>query len=209
MFAALKGRRAFGPRVVVSPLRGNEYICRLSAAALPLAAKTIQPRLRRVEMHPFWCCAPLPPEGEVLAALCLEILMSPEAEWRANLPLRGRRRRRRQKGCISIARRAVGLFSSGRSPVVWFSLRGCHKLTLTPLPSIHSPTTKWAKRWWRQPPKGALPTGSIYIHRRQAIPQPPPSRPGIYSSAAARIRPPERSDAQRTHFEGAPATHKM
>ena len=27
------------------------------------------------EMHPFWCFAPLPPEGEVLAALCLEILM--------------------------------------------------------------------------------------------------------------------------------------
>ena len=85
---------------------GDEYICRLSAAAPPLAAKTIQPRLRRVEMHPFWCCAPLPPEGEVLAALCLEMLMSPEAEWRANLPLRGRRRRRRQKGCISIARQS-------------------------------------------------------------------------------------------------------
>ena len=37
--------------------------------------------------------------------------MSSKAEHRVNLPLRGRRRRRRQKGCISIARRAVGLFS--------------------------------------------------------------------------------------------------
>ena len=34
--------------------------------------------------------------------------------------------------------RAVGLFSSGRSPVVWFSLHCCHKLKLTPLPSTHS-----------------------------------------------------------------------
>ena len=37
--------------------------------------------------------------GEVLAALMLEMLMSSEAQRRANLPLRGRCRR--QKGCIS------------------------------------------------------------------------------------------------------------
>ena len=87
---------------------------------------------------------------------------------------------RRQKGCISNARRAVGLFSSGRSPVVWFSLRYCHKLKLTPPPSAHSPTTlagwqrNWiyrgasrpenpvtcfpaGQRWCRKAPKGALP----------------------------------------------------
>ena len=36
-----------------------------------------------------------PPEGEVLAPLCLEMLMSSEAESRANFPLRGKYRRRR------------------------------------------------------------------------------------------------------------------
>ena len=43
------------------------------------------------------------PEGELLAMLCLEMLMRTKAEWRANLPLRGRCRR--QKGCISTRRR--------------------------------------------------------------------------------------------------------
>ena len=33
-----------------------------------------------------------PPEGEVLAPLCLEMLMSSEAESRANFPLRGGKR---------------------------------------------------------------------------------------------------------------------
>ena len=36
-----------------------------------------------------------PPEGEVLAPLCLEMLMSSEAESRANFSLRGKYRRRR------------------------------------------------------------------------------------------------------------------
>jgi hypothetical protein len=40
---------------------------------------------------------------------------------------------------------------------------------------------------------GLLPTGSIYIHRRQAIPQ-LSSHSGIYSSAAARIRPLSEAD---------------
>ena len=52
-----------------------------------------------MEMHPYPRFAGLPPEGEVLAALMLEVLMSLEAQQRANLPLRGRCRR--QKGCIS------------------------------------------------------------------------------------------------------------
>ena len=67
-------------------------------------------RASLVEMHPYSRFAGLPPEGEVLAALCLKMLMSPKAERRVNLPLRGRCRR--QKGCIS----------NGRSPVVWFSI---------------------------------------------------------------------------------------
>ena len=52
-----------------------------------------------VEMHPYSRFAGLPPEGEVLATLMFEMLMSLEAQRRANLPLRGRCRR--QKGCIS------------------------------------------------------------------------------------------------------------
>ena len=79
--------------------------------------KTIQPGLRPVGNAPLSPpAAVLPPEGEVLAALCLEMLMSSEAKRRANLPLRGRCRR--QKGCISIARRAVVWFSRARQ-------RGC------------------------------------------------------------------------------------
>ena len=67
-------------------------------------------------------CSLCTPEGEVLAALCFVMLMSTNAEHRVNLPLRGRRRRRRQKGCIS----------HGRSPVVWFSCRRQAAFILAP-----------------------------------------------------------------------------
>ena len=38
-----------------------------------------------------WCdsCSLATPEGEILAALCLDVLMRPKAERRANFPLRG------------------------------------------------------------------------------------------------------------------------
>ena len=90
----------------------------------------------------------------MLAALCLKMLMGPKAERRAKFPLRGKGGALAPKGVHFRERSEVCLFSSGRSPVVWFSLRCCHKHKLTPLPSIHSPITKWAGRWWRQPPKG-------------------------------------------------------
>ena len=81
--------------------------------------KTSRPPCRALEMHPFcrlsaaslhgkasheiFSRLPAPykfrslatPEGEILAALCLDVLMSSEAEWRANFPLRERYRRRR------------------------------------------------------------------------------------------------------------------
>ena len=44
-----------------------------------------------------------------------------------------------KRGAFPAPVRAVGLFSSGRSPVVWFSLLCCHKLNLTPPLSTHSP----------------------------------------------------------------------
>ena len=102
---------------------GDEYICRLSAAALPEAAKTEQPRLRRAGNAPLLPTAP-PPEGEVLAALCLEILMSTNATRRADFPLRG-------KWCAA----PKGVHFLGRSPVVWFSFRYCHKLKLARCPA--------------------------------------------------------------------------
>ena len=103
-----------------------------------------------------------------------------------------------RRGAFPSPVRAVGLFSSGRSPVVWFSLSCCHKLKLSPLPSTHSPTAlagwqrNWiyrgasrpenpvtcfpaGQRWWRQPPKGdCCRQAAFYTHRRQAIPQPSP-----------------------------------
>ena len=41
---------------------------------------------------------------------------------------------------------------------------------MAPWLSIHSPTTKWGERWWRQPPKGdciSSPAGRLYGFRRQ------------------------------------------
>jgi len=59
------------------------------------------------------------PEGQILAVLCYELIMGANVEWRANLPLRGRCRR--QKGCISIRRSLVGMFSlRAKGAVVWF-----------------------------------------------------------------------------------------
>ena len=157
---------------------GDEYICRLTAAGNPLqpgfarwkctpSAYGTSPRESvsrdfQVALLPYKSRSLATPEGEVLAMLCLEVLMRPKAERRAKFSLRGKWCVSTKRGAFQAPARAVCLFSSGRSPVVWFSLRCCHKLTLTPLPSIHSPTTKWEGRWWRQPPKGGLlPTGSI------------------------------------------------
>ena len=95
------------PKLALSlPIKGPSF-CRLTvfggSAAFGSENQTPAPAARW-KCTPLGAIAPLPPEGEVLAALCLEMLMSSKAEWRANLPLRGRRRRRRQKGFISIAR---------------------------------------------------------------------------------------------------------
>ena len=84
-----------------------------------------------------------PPKGALLPALCYELIMGGKnVEWRANLPLRGGKRTkfvgshkatenfvrrfpvercRRQKGCISIRRSLVGMFSlRAKGAVVWF-----------------------------------------------------------------------------------------
>ena len=70
-----------------------------------------------------------PPEGEVLAALCLELLMSPKAERRVDFPLRGKYREagigvhfhqaqpgwhvfssRQGRGCMVLSKEAAALF---------------------------------------------------------------------------------------------------
>ena len=76
---------------------------------------------------------------------------SSEGNRRANLPLRGRRRRRRQKGCISIARRAVCLFSTGEARLYGFAAGRRH--------------TKWR----RQAPY--LPSGAVLYNSRGRNPQ--------------------------------------
>ena len=150
-----------GSEGVVSPLRGDEFYNSASRNEKPYN------RAAPVGNAPLLPTAP-PPEGEVLAALCLKMLMGPKAERRAKFPLRGKGGALAPKGVHFRERSEVCLFSSGRSPVVWFSLRYCHKLKLTSLPSIHSPTTKWAGRWCRKPPKGALPQAAFYTGARRA-----------------------------------------
>ena len=111
-------------------LRAMSFICRLwrqenlynrasPAGNAPLSPPTAVLLLKgsmsldsQVASLPYESSSFATPEGEVLATLCLEILMSPEAERRANLPLRGRRRHRRQRGCISTsAARLYGFLS--------------------------------------------------------------------------------------------------
>jgi hypothetical protein len=137
-----------GSKGAVSPWRAMRFI-------IPLRGmENHTTGLHPSEIHPYprlWRY--FPRRGEVLTALCLKMLMSPKAEWRANLPLRGRRRRRRQKGCISIARQGGLPVFPGRSPVVWFSFRYCHKLKLARCPAPIVPH-EVGERWWRQPPKG-------------------------------------------------------
>ena len=69
--------------------------------------------------------------------LCNVPHVSP-GKHRANLPLRGRRRRQATEG-VHFHHPSGRLACFPRqSPVVWFSLRCCHKLRLIPSPSTHS-----------------------------------------------------------------------
>ncbi len=147
------------------------FICRLAAAVLPEAAKTIQPRLRRAGNAPLLSpAATSPPEGEILAALHFEMLMRTKAESSANFPLRGKSRAA-----------GIGVHFHERSEVVWFSFRYCHKLKLTPLLSIHSPTALARGRWWRQPPKGACCRQGAHHRRRRRNTYSPLNQPALWA----------------------------
>ena len=143
---------------------GDEYICRLSAAALPEAAKTIQPGFAH------WKCTPIPAYGgtspgggKFTLRSALEPISTSKHSAAKICPSGEDVADRRQKGCISIARQGGWLVFLGRSPVVWFSLRCCHKLTLAPPPSTHSAPALAGERWWRQPPKGVLPQAAYIL----------------------------------------------
>ena len=139
---------------------GDEIYMPPAAATLPEAAKAKQPRLRRAGNAPLWVLRTTSPGGGKFALLSASELISISRHKGAKTsPSGGGAVGRR--GAFQAPDRAVGLFSSGRSPVVWFSLRCCYKLKLSPLPSTHSAPALAGERWWRQPPKGALPTGSI------------------------------------------------
>ena len=104
----LKIDGAFAPRVLrfdsgfaaegcgIAAFGGDEYICclwyRKPYNRPGGRGKTSKPPFRAMEMHPYSRCAGLPPEGEVLETLCLQVLMKPKANLRANLPLRGGKR---------------------------------------------------------------------------------------------------------------------
>ena len=66
-------------------LRAMSFICRLTAAGKPY--NRASPAGNAPLLSP---AATSPPEGEILAALCFEMLMNAEAESRVNFPLRGK-----------------------------------------------------------------------------------------------------------------------
>ena len=92
--------------------------------------------------------AVLPPKGEVLAALdFVQLMKLKRVALSKSPPPRGRRRHRRQKGCIS----------SGEARLLWFSRRCCHKLKLPEMPSTHSPTAEQGEGGGASRQKGESP----------------------------------------------------
>ncbi len=136
------------PKLALSlPIKGPSF-CRLTVVG---GSENRTTSLRSMEMHPFWCCAPLPPVGKVCSPLFLVLtyvahfiapLESPPPGWQANTIRREpqatenrvrrfpveRRRQRRQKGCISHARQGGWLVFHRAKP-------GCTVLSIL-APSI-------------------------------------------------------------------------
>ena len=82
-----RGRyRRFAAMSFIIPLRGMEN---RTTGLRPW--KTSKPPCGRWKCTPFGTFGTtFPPEGELLAVLCIEVLMSSEAERRTNFPLRGK-----------------------------------------------------------------------------------------------------------------------
>ena len=99
---------------------GDEFICRLSAAALPIGSENQTTSLRS------WKCTPSaygtsPGGGGLLSAsLSANLSRSLYSSARSS-PFGGKVVRQHQKGCISLAPKArLACFPTGESPVVWF-----------------------------------------------------------------------------------------
>ena len=149
-------------RVVVSPYRAMSFVCRSAEW------KTVQPRLtvsrlkgrpfyvqamgqlrltctfsaecaQRAEMHPYPRLRRYFPRRGKFALHSASELISTSRHSAARIsPFGGDAAAGGRRGAFPSPVRAVCLFSSGQSPVVWFSLRCCHKLRLIPSPSTHS-----------------------------------------------------------------------
>ena len=127
-FSALRARKVlkidrpsvggFGGLTAAAPLRvvvstdGDEYICCLRRQ------ENLYNRASPAGNAPLLSpAATSPPEGEILAALCFEMLMNSEAESRANFPLRGKSPQG-NRGAFPRAVGAVVRFSIPRSGII-------------------------------------------------------------------------------------------
>ena len=100
-----------------------------------------------------------PPEGEVLAALCFEMLMNSEAESRANFPLRGKSREA-GIGVHFHEHSEVCLFSLARRAVVWFYHNGAFHY-------VKAPTTAADRQHKTLPSEPARSVGRTHRSVRQ------------------------------------------
>ena len=132
--------------------RGNAPL--LSPMATSLHGKASHVIFRSLSL-PYKSRSLATPEGEILAALCLDVLMRPKAERRANFPLRGgkgtgfvgsRRATENPVTCFPLGevppQAGIGVHFHERSEVVWFSLP---LAALPPLAAykIHRPTGRY------------------------------------------------------------------
>ena len=166
-----------------------------------------QTALRALEMHPFWYLryhlSPLgsmsldsqspvgslriqffaTPEGELLAVLCIEVLMSSEAERRANFPLRGKSPQGNR-----------GAFPSGVSPVIRFSIPQSGIIKLIARRAIPPPSEPFEPF---EPSEPFLPPQPFYTTHGDAVPpffylrrKPPPQPSAQRAVKLKNLRPP-------------------
>ena len=133
-------------------------------------------RLRR--LFPLWCLT-APPFPRCAGALWMlsNVPHDSTGKHRANLPLRGRRRRRRQKGCISIALQArFACFPPPARAVVRFYLYWRRSRPPQPFDLLHllNPLNPHARKGVSisRPPKPSEPFEPACLRRAE------PSEPG-------------------------------
>ena len=109
------------PKLALSlPIKGPSF-CRLTVVggSAAFGSENRTTSLRSMEMHPFWCCAPLPPVGEVCSPLFLVLTYVAHFIAPLESPPPGETPPQAAEGVhFPSPARAVCLFSRGRSPVV-------------------------------------------------------------------------------------------